>query len=168
MRIEICDCRVTLAGEIESLKVNKVGISVPEAMILNHVHGPEAVHNIHNIRPAKASPVALKTYLSTTYMRRAGDESKRDVAGLLFPGLAPQFPTTFKEVGLLERKVIESVTPDTDTGIVELAEGEDFEDEEADEEADLPEVELPQTTTPEAQASVRKRGEKALADIAAE
>ena len=122
MRMQIADVRVTLGGEIESMKVDKRGVSVAEAMVLNAVHGANAVHNIRNIRPANVSAMSHKRYLTERYMRRSGDENKRDVANLLFPGLAPNFPETFEEAGLLAARMesAEMVDDGVGNGIQEI------------------------------------------------
>lgn len=123
MKMEIADVRVTLGGEVESMKVDKKNISVAEAMTLAVIHGANSVHTIRNIRTANVSAVSHKRYLSETYMRRSGDESKRDVANLLFPGMAPNFPSTFEESGLLMEQQETEVIDEGGSGIKEIETG---------------------------------------------
>lgn len=101
MRSQICDCMLTLGGDIQSIQIFKQDITVPEAAVLNMIHGDNAVHKITNIREVNLDAPREKARLSARYLRRAGTEGARDPAEALFPGLSPSFPPSFESLGMV-------------------------------------------------------------------
>lgn len=125
MKVEACDCMLTLGGEIQSIKLKKLGITVPEAAILNAMHGDGAIHSLTNVRVVNIAPVREKARLSAKYRRRAGPESERDLANTLFPGMAPNFPSSFEQIGIIHsgQRTTPATGDEDDTGFATLEPG---------------------------------------------
>lgn len=142
MRMQICDCMLTLGGEARSITVQKENITVAEAAVLNAMHGEGAISNPVNIRTVSVNPTNLKSMLAARYLRRAGDAKDRDIADKLFPGMTPNFPATFDLIGVApavavaqkatplnnEFSIFEPETNEADASLVSDTDTEDADD----------------------------------------
>lgn len=88
------NCTVRLSGNINST-VDKRGITVAEAAVLRHIHGPESIVCIE--RCGVDDKIRHKTErdaLAAKYPKY-----RHDIANRLFPGLSAKLPTTLEEAG---------------------------------------------------------------------
>jgi hypothetical protein len=88
--LEVCNATVRLAGSVAHT-VPKVGLTVPEVVVLRALHASDAVVDI----------------VPTHTIERDAREEKNRLAGIygdkqieaIFPGYAPEMPKTFKAIG---------------------------------------------------------------------
>lgn len=102
--MQLCNVTLRLAGSLLHT-VPKTDITPAEILVLQHIHGSDAVVDVRPTRQLK-NPRHADIYekLATDYDRAAsasapGDDSKSILASL-FPGAIKRLPTTLKEIGL--------------------------------------------------------------------
>jgi len=110
-------CTVQLSGDAGT-RIPKAPVTPAEVVVLRAIHGQESVSNFELLRGGvndKASHAEEIKRLRDTYT--ALTEKGELVVDTMFPGHAPQLPTTFREIGvsLEEPKVERAPTPAADT-----------------------------------------------------
>lgn len=92
--MQYVNCHVFLSGDRNhSVALNN--ISVAEVVVLRHLHGSDAVHDIEPTVSRKANHNQVMDQLLSRYSTRA-----RDIRETIFPGASPQLPTTLNHIGI--------------------------------------------------------------------
>lgn len=92
--IETADCFVRLGGDVRN-EVPKIGITVPEIVLLRAIHGgSDTVTKVVKKGSRNTTAVQEKARLTALYGRR---EDQRQVLETLFPGFRPSFPLSVEE-----------------------------------------------------------------------
>lgn len=101
--MQFCNLTLRLGGLLTST-VFKTDVSMPEVLILRHLHGDDAVNDIV---PTEFRAVAQSEEwdrLARTYDQLAGSASptgdRPSVMGSLFPGAVRRLPVSLTEIGL--------------------------------------------------------------------
>lgn len=84
-------CKVRLSGELNN-EILKSGVTPAEILLLRQVHGVDAVHQVSAKGTDKRPHREEVERLSNTYGAK--------VVAAAFPGLNPQLPVTFKDIGV--------------------------------------------------------------------
>lgn len=111
--MEYANATVRIGGSLLHT-VDKVGLTVPEVIVLRMVHGSDAVVNLKYC-PLKDAPYGKKhkddeeyrEYSDIDEMERLINTYGEEVVVAGFPGHSPNFPKTFKDIGIeLEGKPV--------------------------------------------------------------
>lgn len=96
--MQIVDCDVALGGDVRMV-VDKRNVSIPELVVLQAVHGRDAVTNVRVTGEARNfNPVSERERLKTLYEL---NENSPKIDNL-FPGVKPQMPYKLSEVLLVD------------------------------------------------------------------
>ena len=102
--MQVCDVEVRLAGDVYHT-VPKIGVTPAEILILQTIHGSDAVVNIRPRKQDKRGHADEYDRLSRTYdggsIHGAGpDDPKKVSIARLFPGPVKKLPVTLDEIGI--------------------------------------------------------------------
>lgn len=128
--MQYCDCSVSLHGSDNYIVVEKTDLSIPEIVLMQHLHGEDAVRNIRPVRTTKEPVISAKRRL----LERYSDPSYgaiREAVEKLWPGMNPMLPRSLEDIGLVENRDDGNVT-DKGPAVVraaDLAAGLNIEDD---------------------------------------
>lgn len=91
--MQTCECKVALADSKTS--VLRRNITPAEAIILQEIHGPQAI-----VEPVQQENIERTTIEEKINLRSKYDRPNREVVEKMFPGHDPRIPMTFKEAGI--------------------------------------------------------------------
>lgn len=98
--MELANALLALSGN-RATTVPKYDITPPEVVVLNAIHGDDAVFDIEPTgETVKRSFSAERDRLARLYPAR--DNDNRAIVAVTYPGNAPVLPTTFDSLGLPE------------------------------------------------------------------
>lgn len=98
--MQIVSCHVAIGGDLNNVRVfEKIDeITVPEVLVLRHVHGFDAVTEIEVVGNIKRSNADEVERLRARYdWNRTGEDAK-PVIPQIYPGARPNLPQTLKEI----------------------------------------------------------------------
>jgi hypothetical protein len=95
--VQTVDCTVRIGGSLNH-EVNKFGLTIPEIVVLQQIHGRDGVVNVKPRKDVRIGSDVIFAALCGTY----GEQQVRTA----FPGAHPQFPKTIKEIGFSEDGVL--------------------------------------------------------------
>lgn len=119
--MQICSATIRLAGSVQNT-VYKTDITPAEILVLQSIHGGDAVIDIVPIETKQRSQHEEWDRLTGLYDRSGGPDTpdgREDVSivSRLFPGAVKRLPVTLKEIGLEDREAPEQVAPDAEEAI---------------------------------------------------
>lgn len=100
--MQICDCEVRL-GASAGHTVLKADVTPAEILILQAIHGQDAVVGIKPKKMDKRPNAHELDRLNTLYGRESGgirDAGNGDLINKLFPGIHPTLPVSLKDIGM--------------------------------------------------------------------
>jgi hypothetical protein len=97
--MDICNCTVHLGGS-RDMAVSKSGVTPAEILILQAMHGHDAVVRIQPAGKVKRSNAEEKDRLASVYIAKLPDSEEETFVSKLFPGFDPRMPTELKALGL--------------------------------------------------------------------
>lgn len=101
--MQFCNLTLRLGGLLTST-VHKTDVSVPEILILQHIHGVDAVNDIVPTEFKVRMQSEEWDRLASTYDQMAGSASptgdRPSVMGSLFPGAVRRLPTSLTDIGM--------------------------------------------------------------------
>jgi hypothetical protein len=124
--MQVVDLDVAIGGDVRMV-VRKQNVSIAELVVLQAIHGKDAVANVRVVGQAVGfDPVSERERLARLYDNSQNDAQPKVHA--LFPGVAPQLPMKLSEVALIDEDV--SQTKQSSAGLTVQR----FDDETSDDE----------------------------------
>jgi len=101
-KMQTANCLVHLAGDAGN-SVPKYGVTVSEIVVLQKIHGEDAVVDIQPVGEVERTHRAERQRLEYVYGTAQDDGSRRSkVVDLLFPGAAARLYETFAEAEIID------------------------------------------------------------------
>lgn len=99
MNFQLLRCSIALAGDPEQIVVRHRGrpIVFPELIVLQHIHGENAIQDVHVVGEWDATQAEVLDRLRLTY--------GGDAVSAVFPGARPRLPTADGTVPLCEEPI---------------------------------------------------------------
>lgn len=113
--MQICSATIRLAGSVQNT-VCRTDITPAEILVLQAIHGQDAVVDIVPIEKVERSPSKEWERLTRAYDSMGGPDTpdgreETSIVSRLFPGAIKRLPETLKEIGLEELETVDPVEP---------------------------------------------------------